>query len=31
MQLRRFRSADESVDRVVETTGQLFRLRMLWV
>jgi hypothetical protein len=25
------RSADESVDRVVETTRQLFRLRMLWV
>ena len=25
------RSADESVDRVVETTGQLFRLRMLSV
>jgi hypothetical protein len=25
------RGADESVDRTVETTGQLFRLRVLWV
>jgi hypothetical protein len=25
------RGADESVDRAVETTGQLFRLRVLWV
>ena len=23
--------ADESIDRAVETTGQLFRLRVLWV
>jgi hypothetical protein len=25
------RGADESVDRTVETTGQLFRLWVLWV